>query len=102
MARTSRPALAALLAAAAAGHASDCTQARSSWTPPAAADYARVRDTVLMPQGLSEAQVQAAWVKEADISPTIALPNSAADAYALQTALGQIVRAMKVRYPNLK
>jgi hypothetical protein len=55
-------------------------QTASTWDSPTDANYDRVRDQVLMPQGLSEAQVQAAWLKVANAGPTIALPNPNADA----------------------
>jgi len=74
----------------------------SFWTSPTAPDYDRVRDTVLTPQGLSERQVQIVWVKVADPNPTVSLPSSNANAYSLMTEEGQIVRALKVRYPNLQ
>jgi hypothetical protein len=77
-------------------------QVASSWDSPNDANYDRIRDQVLGPQGLSEAQVQAAWVKMANASPSVSLPNSNSDAYTLLGQLGNIVRAMKVRYPNIK
>jgi hypothetical protein len=72
------------------------------WDSPTDPDYDRVRDTVLTPQGLSEAQVQIAWVKVANPNPTVALPAAQSDAYRLLTQTGNIVRALKVRYPNLQ
>jgi hypothetical protein len=72
------------------------------WTSAAAQNYDRVRDEQLAPLGLTEAQVQAIWLKQADIQPTSALPKANADAYYLEKALGDIVRACKVRYPNLQ
>jgi hypothetical protein len=57
---------------------------------------------VLGPQGLSEAQVAAVWVKVANAGPTVALPSPQADAYRLLTQQGNIVRALKVRYPNVQ
>lgn len=74
----------------------------SFWNSPSLADYDRVRDQRLTPLGLTEKQVQIAWLKEADAQPTKSLPDSAADAYVLEQELGNMVRAMKVRYPNLK
>jgi hypothetical protein len=62
-------------------------------------NYDRVRDQVLLPNGLSENQVQAIWVKGAEASPTISLPASNADAYASERYLGNIMRAIKQRYP---
>src|SRR5262249_41728407 len=73
----------------------------SFWVSPTLPDYDRVRDTVLAPQGLSEKQVQIVWLKVADPNPTVLLPNANADAYTLLIEEGQILRALKTRYPNL-
>jgi hypothetical protein len=77
-------------------------QAAPSWVSPAGAEYDRIRDQVLRPQGLSERQVQVAWVKVANPGPTRSLPDTAADAYVLERQLGEIARALKARYPNLR
>jgi hypothetical protein len=77
-------------------------KAADFWDSPLDPDYDRVRDTVLAPQGLSELQVQAVWVKVANPGPTVALPSAQADAYRLLTQQGNIVRALKVRYPHVQ
>ncbi len=77
-------------------------QAASTWDQAADPNYDRVRDSVLTPQGLTEKQVQIVWVKQANPGPSTALPAPQADAYALETSLGGIVRALKTRYPNLQ
>lgn len=77
-------------------------QVAGSWDSPADANYDRIRDTRLIPQGLSEAQVQIVWLKVANANPTVSLPSAQADAYALETSMGNIIRALKVRYPNLQ
>jgi hypothetical protein len=77
-------------------------QTADTWDSPTDANYDRVRDTRLAPRGLTEAQVQVAWVKVANAGPTVALPQAASDAYRLVTQTGDIIRAMKVRYPNLR
>ena len=41
------------------------------------------------------------WLKQADAGPTSSLPSSQADAYTLESRLGNILRAIKVRYPNI-
>jgi hypothetical protein len=74
----------------------------SFWDSPSDPDYNRVRDTVLAPQGLSERQVQIVWVKVANANPQVSLPAEASDALLLETQMGHIVRALKVRYPNLR
>jgi len=65
-------------------------------------DY--VRDSVLTPAGVTEQQVQVVWIQEADLNPTYSptLPSSSADAYNFEYLMGQTVRALKVRWPNVK
>ena len=77
-------------------------QTAADWVAPTLPDYDRVRDTDLTPAGVTEKQVQVAWVKVANPGPTVSLPAANADAYTLETQMGQIVRAMKTRYPNLR
>ena len=77
-------------------------QTTSTWDDPRDPNYDRVRDVDLARLGLTERQVQAVWVKEANAGPTVALPASQADAYALQASLGNLVRALAARYPNLQ
>jgi hypothetical protein len=63
-------------------------------------EYDRIRDEVLAPVGLSEAQVQAVWIKQANPNPTVSLPDENSDARALEATLGDTVRAIATRYPN--
>jgi hypothetical protein len=77
-------------------------QAAETWDAPTDANYDRVRDTRLAPLGLSERQVQVVWVKVARPGPTAALPADNADAYLLERDIGNILRAIKVRYPNVR
>ena len=72
------------------------------WDSPTDPDYDRVVTDWLTPNGLSEKQVQAAWVKVANPGPTTSLPNAGSDAYRLVDQMGDIARALKVRYPNLQ
>src|SRR5438552_6441694 len=58
-------------------------QAASSWTSPTSPEYDRIRDSWLTPSGLSERQVQVAWVKVPNAQPTLSLPADAAEAYLL-------------------
>lgn len=66
--------------------------------------YDRVRDNVLAPLGLTEAQVQVVWLQEATPSPTWSpsLTSPSADAYRFEYWLGQDLRALKMRWPNVK
>ncbi len=84
-------------------------QTAQDWRDPAAClpnfvdcnNYDRVRDTILAPVGLSEKQVEVAYLYDADANPTVSLPAPNADAYTLETLLADDLRAMKARYPNL-
>ena len=72
------------------------------WAAPKSPNYDRVRDEALRPQGLSEAQVQVVWLKVADARPTVFLPAAEADAFQLLRSMGEVARALRARYPNLK
>lgn len=74
----------------------------ADWVSPDDINYDRVKNDRIESLGLSEAQVQAVWVKVANPRPLVSLPDPAADAYLLQQQMGDIARALKVRYPNLK
>jgi hypothetical protein len=56
-------------------------------------------DRRLTKNGVTRAQVQAAWIKEADAGPTQGFPRYAK---TLQAELAQVVQAMHQRFPNLK
>jgi hypothetical protein len=77
-------------------------QTADTWDSPGDANYDRVRDTDLASRGLTEAQVQAVWVKVADARPAVHLPDPNADAYTLLRSMGGIARALMARYPNLQ
>ena len=77
-------------------------QTADTWDSPSDENYDRVRDLNLTPLGLTEAQVQAAWVKVANARPARSLPSADADAYLLVAQMGSIARSLKTRYPNLQ
>lgn len=77
-------------------------QTVDDWDSPAEANYDRIRDEMLAPRGLTEAQVQVVWMKVARPNPSVSLPDDDADAYVLESRFGDIVRALAARYPNLK
>ena len=79
----------------------DGGQTAETWDSPTDENYDRIRNTLLFPLGLSEKQVQVVWLKVANAIPEVSLPSQEADAYHLLVHLGNIVRALKVRYPNL-
>lgn len=65
-------------------------------------EFDRVKQTVLSKQHITESQVQAVWLYNANPDPTTSLPSTKADAYALEGYMGQVLRAARIRYPNLK
>jgi len=77
-------------------------QTAGTWDSPDDANYTRVRDQRLAPRGLSESQVQIIWLKVANANPSVSLPDTRADAYTLVTQMGNIIRAARTRYPNLR
>ncbi|HYS53573.1 MAG TPA: hypothetical protein VER58_07410 [Thermoanaerobaculia bacterium] len=73
------------------------------WIPPmSAANLNRIRDTLLRPAGLSEDQVQVAWVQMVTNTPYHPLPPADADAYRLKGAIAYALFTLKLRYPNLQ
>ena len=71
------------------------------WDSPTDQTYDRARDR-LTQLGVTEKQVQIVWLKQADANPSVSLPALQADAYRLETYLGEIVRSLRVRYPNIR
>jgi hypothetical protein len=76
-------------------------QPAQEWISPDAETYGRVAQR-LAGANVTEAQVTAVWLKQANPRPEVALPNADADAFTLLQHLGDIVRAAKTRYPNLQ
>jgi hypothetical protein len=64
-----------------------------------AQQYWQTVDQRLSAAGVMPAQVQIAWVKEADPGPTQAFPD---DALKLKDELANIARILKTRYPNIR
>ncbi len=77
-------------------------QDADDWEWPGDENYDRVRDDHLTPLGLTEQQVEVIWLKVVNGGPTTGLPRRNADAYRLERRLGNILRAFRSRYPNLK
>jgi len=76
-------------------------QDASSWQSAASPVYDTAQ-SILAQRGLTEAQVQVVWLKQADAVPQVSLPSPSADAFVLMTRLGNTVRACQTRYPNLR
>jgi hypothetical protein len=64
--------------------------------------YDRIRDEVLKPAGRGEDQVEVIWMLNANPRPNVALPAADAEAYLYEREIGEIARAARSRYPNLK
>ena len=77
------------------------SQVATQWDEPTDVQYDSVRITRLGALGLTEQQVQIAWVKLANPGPTDELPGPS-DAHTLATGLGAVIRTLKFRYPNLR
>lgn len=77
-------------------------QTAPAWVSATSSEYDRIRDTWLTASGLSERQVQIAWVKVANPNPTTSLPSSSSDAFTLVSQMAAIARTLKQRYPNLQ
>jgi len=95
-----------------------------SCSPQVGNQYDRIRDTILSPAGLTEAQVQVVWIKEANGGPGVtgcgsdgsspcqplcdqttpgcSNTSTNTDAVRYELELGEILRAAKARWPNLK
>ena len=77
-------------------------QDTAKWVSPDDPNYDRIRDQVLAPKGLTEAQVRIVWVKMANPGPTQSLPSPEADAFVMLGQMGDIARTLRVRYPNVE
>lgn len=100
--------------------AEPCVWTVASGTPPCdpslGNQFDRVRDTILAPLGLTEKQIQAAWIEEYNsdpagdgfrplCDPTVAGCSndvSHTEAFRYEQQLGSILRAAKTRWPNLQ
>lgn len=72
------------------------------WTDPGqSGTYGEVLSR-LNSAGVTEAQVQVIWALHGNPSPSVSLPNPNADAFTLQRQFGDVLRAIKTRYPNIK
>lgn len=75
----------------------------ASWAWPFLTNYNRIKTDVLLPAGVTEKQVQVAWVQMVTNSPLDPpLPIQYADAYRLKQGFAMALRSMKERYPNLQ
>ncbi len=72
-----------------------------SWESPNDSEYDKIRDR-LSPLGLSEQQVQVVWAQLHTRVGTNTLPDPGAQPHRLVKQLGNIMRAFRSRYPNLR
>ena len=73
-----------------------------AWASAGSPSYDRIKTARLTPLGLSENQVQVIWANLDAVYPTNRLPSDSADAYVFTSYLGQVMRALRVRYPHLQ
>jgi hypothetical protein len=75
----------------------------SWWFWPFLPNYTRIKKSVLLPAGVTEKQVQVAWIQMVTNNPEDPpLPIQYADAYRLKAGVAQALRSMKEHYPNLQ
>lgn len=72
------------------------------WALPWNGTYARVKNSVLTPAGVSEQQVQAVWLQLSTDFPYPSLPIQNADAYVVKGWIAEAARQLKAHYPNLE
>lgn len=72
-----------------------------TWDDPSEYNYDRL-DSLLAARGLGPRQVQAVVLKVANSKPVLSLPSPGADAYDLARRTGSALRALRVRFPNLR
>ena len=82
--------------------ADSARQDAKAWASAASPNYDRIKTARLAPLGLSENQVQIIWAQLDDLYPVNTLPADSADAYVLMSNLGQVMRALRTRYPYLR
>lgn len=76
-------------------------QVAANWESPNLPGYNNAAQG-LEAAGVTAEQVQTIWLLQANRQPTVSLPDPGADAFELLERLGNVVRAAKVVYPNLK
>jgi hypothetical protein len=74
----------------------------TNWDAPSENTYTVVKEQRLAALGVTEAQVQVVWLKQAQPGPIVSLPAANSDAYSIVSGLGDVVRTLQVRYPNLQ
>jgi hypothetical protein len=72
------------------------------WWPATSLNYGRINDQVLAPAGVTDKQVQVAWMQMMTERPYLPLPIQFANAYGLKIDWSESLQALKLRYPNLR
>jgi hypothetical protein len=76
---------------------------RQAWIEPdIEVNFRRIKEQILAPAGVTEKQVQAAWIQMVTNAPGQPLPPQWADAYVVKGYLASALRNLKGRYPNLQ
>ena len=73
----------------------------AGWTSATSPNYDRIKIGRLNPLGLSENQVEVVWLNLEASHPKYSLPGDSADAWSFEVQLGQVVRSLRIRYPQL-
>ncbi|HEX9160743.1 MAG TPA: hypothetical protein VF980_03475 [Thermoanaerobaculia bacterium] len=73
----------------------------TKWEQPFQQVYGDLVNKVLVPAGVTEAQVQAVWIQQINENPFTPLPIQYADSYLVKASVANTLRALKQHYPNL-
>lgn len=82
-------------------NAATTTHTALGWGVRDTGNYERIAKQILAPAGLTNEQVQAAWLLTSNYETVSALPHPYADAYAIKVPLSDTLRALRQHYPNL-
>jgi hypothetical protein len=82
----------------AAGDHLDATK----WDFPWKMLWTTLDSSVLLPAGVTPAQVQVVWIQQINENPYIPLPIQYADSYLLKATIADILRQLKQEFPNLQ
>ncbi|HEV7837424.1 MAG TPA: hypothetical protein VGO75_05085, partial [Gemmatimonadaceae bacterium] len=80
----------------------ESSDSSAGWASAASANYDRIKIGRLNPLGLSENQVEVVWLNLESSHPRFSLPSDSADAWSFLVQLGQVARALRIRYPQLQ
>jgi hypothetical protein len=64
--------------------------------------FDRMQNSLLLPAGVTEKQVQAAWIQLSSPHPFTTIEKAYGDAYLVKNGIAMTIRSLRERYPNLR